>query len=44
METWKIDLTARVKNVTSRDIFQVDTLLPLLFVIEMMPLNYLLKK
>ena len=47
MENWKVELTtgseilAEVK--IQRDIFQGHALLPLVFVIAMMPLNYILR-
>ena len=42
MENWKVELTAEVK--IQKGIFQGDSLLPLSFIIEMIPLNYVLRK
>ena len=48
METWRVELTAGGKSLTDvkilRGIFQEDELLPLLFVIAMIPLNHILRK
>ena len=48
MQTWKVELTAGGRSLaetkTQRGIFQGDALSPLLFIIAMMPLNYILRK
>ena len=48
METWTGELTAERKSLTEvkiqRGIFPGDALSPLLFVIAMMPFNYILRK
>ena len=48
MKNWKVDLRTVRKTLaeveTQRDIFQGDSLSPLLFVIDMMPLNHILRK
>ena len=48
METWRLESTEGGKNLLEakiqRGIFQRDTLLPLLSVIAIMPLNYTLRK
>ena len=48
MKTWRVDLTAGGRGLTDakiqRGIFQEDALLPLLFIIAMMPLNHILRK
>ena len=48
MKNWKIELTAGGQSLAEvniqRGIFQGDSLSPLLFVIAMMPLNYILRK
>ena len=48
MKTWKVELTAGGKRLAEakvqRGIFQGDALLPLLFIIEMIPLNHALRK
>ena len=48
MQTWRVELTARGRVLTAtkiqRGIFQGDALSPLLFIITMMPLNYILRK
>ena len=40
MKTWRVELTAKIQ----RGIFQGDALSPLLFIIAMMPLNYIFRK
>ena len=48
MKTWSVELTAGGKSLAEtkiqRGIFQEDALLPLLFIIAMMPLNHILRK
>ena len=48
MNTWRVELTAGRRSIAEtkiqRGIFQGDTLLPLLFIIAMMPLNHILRK
>ena len=48
MKNWKIELTAGEKSLAEvkiqREIFQGDTLSPILFVIAMIPLNHILRK
>ena len=48
MKTWRVELTAGRKSLAQtkiqRGIFQGDVLLPLLFIIEIMPLNHILRK
>ena len=48
MKTWRVELTAGGRNLAEakiqRCIFQGDALSPLLFIIAMMPLNYILRK
>ena len=48
MENWKVKLTTGgqmlAEGKIQRGIFQGDSLLPLLFIIAMIPLNYLLRK
>ena len=48
MKTWRVELIAGGKGLaetkTQRDIFQGDTLSPLLLLIAMMPLNHILRK
>ena len=48
METWRVELIAGRKSSTEvkiqRGIFQGDALLPVLFIIVMMPLNHILRK
>ena len=48
MKTWRVELTARGRSFAEtkilRGIFQGDVLSPLLFIIAMMPLNYILGK
>ena len=48
MKIWKVELTAGGRSLaeakTQRGIFQRDALLPLLFIIAMMPLNNILRK
>ena len=48
MKTWRAELTAGGRSIAEtkirRGIFQGDALWPLLFIISMMPLNYILRK
>ena len=48
MKTWRVELTAGGRSIAEtkiqRGIFQGDALLPLLFIIAMMPLNHILRK
>ena len=48
MKTWRVELKARgrrlVESKIQRGIFQGDALLPLLFIITMMPLNHILSR
>ena len=48
IQTWRVELTAGGQSfagvMIQRGIFQEDALLPLLFVIAMMPLNHILRK
>ena len=48
MHTWRVELTAGGRSLAEtkiqRGIFQGDALLPLLFIIDMMPLNHILRK
>ena len=48
MESWRVKLTAGGKNLAEvkiqRGVFQRNVLSPLLFVIEIMPLNHIFKK
>ena len=48
MKTWRVELTAGGKSLAEtkiqRGIFQGDALLPLLFIIAMMPHDHILKK
>ena len=48
MKTWRMELTAGGESLAEakiqRGIFQGDALSPLLFMIAMMPLNYILRK
>ena len=48
MKTWRVELTAGGRSLAEtkipRGIFQGDALLPLLFIIAMMPLNHILRK
>ena len=48
MQTWRVELTAEGRRLAAakihRGIFQRDVLSPLLFIIAMMPLNYILRK
>ena len=48
MKTWKVELTAEGRSLpevtTQRSIFQGDELSPLLFIIAMMPRNYIYRK
>ena len=48
MKTWKVELTAGGKSLAKvkiqRIIFQGDALSSLLFIIAMIPLNYILRK
>ena len=48
MQTWRVELTAGGRSLAEtkiqREIFQGDALSPLLFIIAMMPLNYILRK
>ena len=48
MKTWRVKLTAGGRSLAGtkiqRGIFQGDALSPLLFIIAMMPLNYILRK
>ena len=48
MKTWRVELTAGGRSLAEaniqRGIFQGDALSPLLFIIAMMPLNYILRK
>ena len=48
METWRVELTAGGRSIAETKIqsriFQGDALSPLLFIIAMMPLNYILRK
>ena len=48
MKTWRVELTAGGRSLTEikiqKGIFQGDALSPLLFIIAMMPLNYILRK
>ena len=48
MKTWRVELTAGGRNLAEakiqRGIFQGDALSPLIFIIVMMPLNYILRK
>ena len=48
MKTWRVELTAGGRSLVEanvqRGIFQGDALLPLLFIIAMMPLNQILRK
>ena len=47
-KTWRVELTAGGRRLAEakiqRGIFQGDALSPLLFIIAMMPLNYILRK
>ena len=47
-KNWKVELTAEGQTLAEvkiqRGIFQEDALSPLLFLVAMMPLNYLLRK
>ena len=47
MKNWRVEVTTRGKSLAEvkikRGIFQVDTLSPLIFVIVIMPLNYMLR-
>ena len=48
MKTWRVELTAGGRSLAEtkiqRGIFHEDALIPLLFIIAMMPLNYILRK
>ena len=48
MQNWRMELTAGEKSLTgvkfSKEMFQGDALSSLLFVIVMMPINYILRK
>ena len=48
MQTWRVELTTGGRSLAEtkiqREIFQGDALSPLLFLIAMMPLNYILRK
>ena len=48
MKTWKVELTAGGRSFAEakiqRGIFQENALSPLLFIIDMMPLNHLVRK
>ena len=48
MQIWRKELTAGMRSLAEENvqkgIFQGDALLPLLFIIAMMPLNLILKK
>ena len=48
MKTWKVEMTARGRSLAEanvqREIFQGDAKSPILFLIAMMPLNYILRK
>ena len=48
MQTWRVELTAGGQSLAEvkiqRGIFQEDALSPLIFVIAIMPLNYILRK
>ena len=48
MKTWRVELTTGWKSFAEakiqRDIFQVDAISPLLFIIAMMPLHHIFRK
>ena len=48
MQTWRVELTSGGRRLAEtkiqRGLFQRDALLPLLFIIAMMPLNHILRK
>ena len=48
MKTWRVELTEGERSLAEaniqRGIFQRDALSPVLFIIAMMPLNYILRK